>query len=280
MNPHQTLQHYNLTGDYAHYVVLNNYRSISVILSSALQAMTDQQRLGEISPYLRLRVSPRARRLALRLNSHDRLIDLVVPKRTRFSKAYEFAKSHEEWIDNKLKSLPIPIPFEDGTVIPVNGTPRKIVINHNSTLRMTDILLKEKEIIVSTNKENPSSRIERFLKNLSRDITHDLSVQKAHLINRKIKKISVRDTKTRWGSCSTDGSLSFSWRLIFAPPEAIDYIVSHEVAHLKHMNHSTAFWNTCRELCTDYLEGSLWIKNYGNDLMRYGQQDSPVLPEG
>jgi hypothetical protein len=79
----------------------------------------------------------------------------------------------------------------------------------------------------------------------------------------------VREKKSRWGSCSSDDHLSYSWRLIFAPPAALDYVVAHEVAHLVHMNHSKAFWNLCRSLSHDFVNGQYWMKNHGHELMRY-----------
>ena len=97
-----------------------------------------------------------------------------------------------------------------------------------------------------------------------------LAQQKAAEIGETIEKISVRDTKSRWGSCSSDGNLSFSWRLMFAPTEAFDYVVAHEVAHLVHMDHSRSFWNLCRDLSEDFIEGQYWMREHGHELMRYG----------
>ncbi len=239
----------------------------------------NQQDLTDISPYLRLKVSPRARRLALRLDSKERIINLVIPRRTSFRKAYEFAKSHEEWINKRLKSLPEPIPFSNSITLPIAGIDRVLSITYDETLKKTDIYLKYNTIIVTSNQQDPSRRIERFLKNHANEIITPLAMEKAYSLGRKIRGITVRDQKTRWGSCSNEGKLSFSWRLIFAPPPAMDYVISHEVAHLKHLNHSKAFWNTCRSLCMDYLEGHIWMRNHGHELMRYGQSYTPELPE-
>ena len=88
-------------------------------------------------------------------------------------------------------------------------------------------------------------------------------------IEKEIKSVRVSDTKTRWGSCSHDGRLCFSWRLAFAPYEAIDYVVAHEVAHLRHLDHSKEFWTLCEELSIDYAAGKRWMKENGSELMRY-----------
>src|SRR4051812_28398998 len=97
-----------------------------------------------------------------------------------------------------------------------------------------------------------------------------LSCAAAEAISKKVKRASFRATKRRCSSCSHDGRLSYSWRLIFAPTEALDYVVAHEVAHLRHLDHSRNFWGLCRDLSVNFLEGQFWMHNHGQDLMRYG----------
>ena len=109
----------------------------------------------------------------------------------------------------------------------------------------------------------------RYLKKLVKDEISILAHEKATKIDQTINKIHVRDTKTRWGSCSEDGNLNFSWRLIFAPYESLDYVVGHEVAHLEHLDHSKAFWSVCRKLSDDFVEGKYWMQAHGSELMRY-----------
>lgn len=221
-------------------------------------------------PYVALKRSKRARRLALRLDPKDRVFHLVVPTRMSLKTAQRFAEEHDGWMLDKLMELPDPIPFEDGSVIPILGQNRRIHVFYDGTLRTTSITLKCHELIVTTNKEDPTRRIERYLKKLAKDELTVLAQEKAAQIHKKITGVYTRDTKSRWGSCSSDGNLSFSWRLIFAPDYAFDYVVAHEVAHLKHLDHSVAFWNLCRDLCDDFLEGEYWMREHGHELMRYG----------
>ena len=110
----------------------------------------------------------------------------------------------------------------------------------------------------------------RWLKAYSRNVLELKSKEKALSIGKTIEKVTVRDTKSRWGSCSSESTLSYSWRLIFAPPIALDYVVGHEVAHLVHLNHSKHFWALCRDLSDDYVNGQYWMRNHGHELMRYG----------
>jgi predicted metal-dependent hydrolase len=220
---------------------------------------------------VRIKHSARARRLALRLDPKERVINLVVPKGVSLKKAHDFARYHETWIVKAMMELPPALPFEHERTIPVLGADRIIRIIQDASIKTTDISLTASELLVHTNKDNPAARIERYLKNLVKEKITEMAKAKALDIGKPITAISVRDTKSRWGSCSDNGKLSFSWRLIFAPSLAMDYVVAHEVAHLVHMDHSKRFWNLCRELSIDFMEGEYWMRNHGHELMRYGQ---------
>jgi len=225
---------------------------------------------AEIHPRLKLSISERAKRMALRLDPRKRVIHLVVPKRASMHTAYLFAESNKEWIREKLRELPRPVPFKDGEILPILGRDRKIIVLYNENLKHTDIQLKKDELLVLTNKLDPSVRIRRFLMELAREKLTELALEKAGLLRRRVDDIKVKDTRSRWGSCSDDGRLSFSWRLIFAPIKAFDYVVAHEVAHLMHMDHSENFWRVCERLSRDYEDGKGWMAENGHDLMRYG----------
>ena len=223
----------------------------------------------DISPNLVLKVNPRAKRMALRVDSRKYTVNLVIPKRASMRSAYHFALEHKHWIREKLAELPKQVKLADGATIQILGEKVKIHVIYNSTLKTTDIELKDNELIVLTNKENPSARILRFLKNMALEQLSALAHEKAAQIDEKIAKVEVKDTISRWGSCSHDGKLSFSWRLIFATQEAFDYVVAHEVAHLRVMDHSPAFWEICEELSDSYSKGKNWMKRNGGELIRY-----------
>ncbi|MFN3701218.1 MAG: M48 family metallopeptidase [Alphaproteobacteria bacterium] len=225
-----------------------------------------------LPPAVKVTHSQRARRLALRLDPKERVVNLVVPRGVSLKKAEDFAKFHETWIKKAMMELPPPMPFEHGRVIPVLGRDRLIQVYVDKTRLTTEIKLKVNKLEIYTNKADPSARIERFLKELAKEKISELARAKAVHINKKIPRITIRDTKSRWGSCSEDGKLSFSWRLIFAPLKAMDYVIAHEVAHLVHLNHGKRFWTLCRELSRDFIEGEYWMRNHGHELMRYGQK--------
>ncbi len=227
------------------------------------------QELEAIHPTLRFRVSTRARRLALRLDSRSGAIHLVVPKRASLKKALDFARQYQEWINNHAGDIKPVIRFENGVSIPVLGRERIIHVTYDPGLKRTAIHLTDDALIVHTNKDDPAARIIRFLKNTARVEIDRLAREKAATIDRAITGIQIRDTTSRWGSCSPDGTLSFSWRLILAPYESLDYVVAHEVAHLVHMNHKTRFWALCENLSADYAAGHGWMKKNAHTLMRY-----------
>lgn len=220
--------------------------------------------------HIKIKHSPRARRVALRLDPVERVFTLVVPKGMSERKALAFAEGQESWMQEKLAALPPQIAFEHGAVISVLGRRTEICVYHEPDMRVTKIALEGDVLHVRTNRNDPSARIVRFLKSFIKDELEILTREKAARIGKDIQSISVRDTKTRWGSCSADGNLSFSWRLVFAPYEAFDYVVAHEVAHLEHLNHSRAFWDLCADLSENYEEGKYWMKAHGSELMRYG----------
>lgn len=242
-----------------------------------LKENTDLRRLEEISPHIKPRISKRAKRIALRLDPKTNDIHLVIPPRASMKKALDFAFTHQDWIREKIETRPAPIPFEDGVSLPLFGEDIMLDIYYDITLKRTSITLNKNILSIKTNKEEPSLRITRFLKEKARERLASLAHEKAGQIDKTVKRVQVRDTKSRWGSCSPDGTISFSWRIIFAPIAALDYLVAHEVAHLTHKNHGPQFWALCEELSTDYKAGKEWIRKHGHSLMRYGISD-PVAP--
>lgn len=213
--------------------------------------------------------SPRAKRLALRLDNAARIVRLVVPKGVSEKKAHKFALEHEDWIIEKISALPPRVRFENGRMLPILGKNYRILVRRDS--RATEITRQDGTLLVRTNKAaDISARVTAYLKKLAKEELTERSHAKAERIMKPIKDVSVRDMKSRWGSCGSDGKLCFSWRLILAPELAMDYVVAHEVAHLVHMNHGKRFWSLCEKLSDDYDEGFYWMKQHGHELQRFG----------
>ncbi len=224
---------------------------------------------ADISPALKIKINARAKRMALRVDTHRRVVNLILPKRATLRGAYLFAQENRHWIRQKVAEMPIIINYIDEEVISLLGKLVTINVRFDPQLRKTDIELKNNQLVVHTNKEDPAIRIRRFIINYAKEELTEHSLKKAAILNKKIHSVTVKDTISRWGSCSYDGKLNYSWRLIFAPIEAFDYVVAHEVAHLKHLDHSPAFWHVCEDLCVNYSKGKTWMKRHSQDLIRY-----------
>jgi predicted metal-dependent hydrolase len=222
---------------------------------------------------VRLKHHRQARRYTLRIQAATREIVLTLPPRGSVKEARSFAFKHSGWIAARLGKLPEGIPFEHGTMVPLRGTPHRIV--HRPGVRgtvWTDTDAQGRAILcVTGEKPHVARRITDFLK---REVKRDLEAacrRYAARLGVTIKRISVRDQTSRWGSCSTTGALSFSWRLIFAPPHILDYLAAHEVAHLVEMNHSTKFWRLLARLYPDMDRAKTWLDAHGTALHRYGE---------
>ena len=224
---------------------------------------------ADISPSLMIKINPRAKRMALRVDTHRRVVNLVVPKRGSLRSAYRFALEHEYWIRQKVAEMPEVINYQDGVTLTILGEKIKIKVNFDTKHKKTTVEINDGTLQVTTNKKDPSSRIRRFIINHAKEHLTALSHKKAALINKKIHSVTVRDTSSRWGSCSSEQKLSYSWRLIFAPMDAFDYVVAHEVSHLQHMDHSPNFWHLCEDLSANYSRGKTWMKRHSQDLIRY-----------
>jgi hypothetical protein len=222
---------------------------------------------GDSLPVTFLR-SARARRVSLRVDSARRRIVLTVPMRLARDTAIAFAQSQAGWIAARLKRMPSRQPFADGAEVPIQGVPHRI--RHRPEARGT-VWLEAGEIHVAGKAEHLPRRLRDWLAAEARRLIVPLALAKAERVERPVKRISVRDQRSRWGSCGPDGSLSFSWRLILAPPEVLDYLVAHEVAHLVHMNHSARFWALNEKLCDGPMASPhTWLKANGERLLQYG----------
>jgi predicted metal-dependent hydrolase len=224
---------------------------------------------------IRLRRHRRARRYTLRIHPSDREAILTMPPRGTLNDAKEFAHRHGAWIAARLGRLPKAAPFFPGTVVPLRGIPHRIV--HRSGERGT-VWTETREsgervLCVAGGFENIERRVGDYLKREARNDLQKAAQSYAAALGVRVKRLSVRDQSSRWGSCTSAGSLSFSWRLILAPPYVLDYLAAHEVAHLVEMNHSPRFWRVVARVCDHVERAKRWLDTSGNDLHRYGVQD-------
>jgi predicted metal-dependent hydrolase len=214
-----------------------------------------------------VRHSPRARRVSLKFDPADDGFELVVPPRASLKQALGFAQEHTGWLAARLKDLPPRVPFAPGSVIPILG--QSYWIRHFAE-RGPPVFVKDGELIVSGAAEHLARRIRDFLHGRARAEIVPRAHAYASRLGRKVRRISLRDPKTRWGSCAASGDLAFSWRLVLAPEHVLSYVIAHEVAHLAEMNHSRRFWATVDRLMPDAERSKAWLKIHGKSLLRYG----------
>ena len=221
---------------------------------------------------VRLNRHRRARRYTLRIHAARREVILTMPPRGSLREAQAFAEKHGGWIATRLTRLPTTVPFAHDTIVPIRDVPHRIV--HRRGERGTAWFETDGEgqrlLCVAGAAPHVGRRVSDFLK---REVRHDLEFASrgyAEKLGVAVKRVAVRDQSSRWGSCSTTGMLSYSWRLIFAPPFVLDYLAAHEVAHLKEMNHSPRFWRIVERLCPHVRRAKAWLDAHGTDLHRYG----------
>ncbi len=229
---------------------------------------------------VRIRRHRQARRYTLRIHAATREIILTMPPRGSVREAKEFAQKNGGWIAARLRRLPEAAPFADGTLLPLRGVQHRIVHRpgRRGTVWPETGADGEALLCVAGDAPHINRRIGDFLR---REALRDLEISSRRAAERfgvAIKRISVRDQWSRWGSCSTTGVLSYSWRLILAPPFVLDYLAVHEVAHLIEMNHSPRFWKLVNGVCSDANRAKAWLDIHGSDLHRFGMSGDDAKP--
>jgi len=216
---------------------------------------------------LTLRRSSRARRIAIRVDPALGGAELVLPADASESSGRAFVAQRAAWLLDRIDRIPAAIPFRPGETIPYRGTPHAIA--HDPAARR-GVHLADRRIVVSGRAEHLARRLRDWLRREALAAIAPLAGAKSAILGRPHGRISIRDQKSRWGSCSPDGNLSFNWRLILTPDDVLDYIVAHEVGHLAQANHSPAFWAVVDRLTPHARDGRRWLKRNGGALFRYG----------
>lgn len=248
--------------------IANGHRAID--LSSKSRSSV---RIEDIGAQVEVRRHPGARRLTLRVSRTRRAVIVTLPLQCDLDEAGTFLNRHIDWVRARLDSLPNHIPFEDAAAMPLRGTPHTISFTGNPRTRVITIDDRQgrrPSIIVPGDKERAPDRLMRFLfDEAKRDLAASVA-KYTRPLSVKATRIGIRDQTSRWGSCSTTGALSFSWRLILAPSFVLDYVAAHEVAHLAEMNHGPRFWALVKKICPDFETAKQWLQLLGPDLHRYG----------
>lgn len=213
-----------------------------------------------------------ARRLTLRVSQVTGEATLTMPMRGDVHSATRFVEAHRDWIATRLKRVPQRIAFIPGAVAPVRGAPHVIV--WDEAARSTPEFAPHPDggmmVIAGGDPRHVPRRVQDLLRRAAAADLEAAVARYTAALGVRARSITLRDQRTRWGSCTASGRLNFSWRLIMAPPYVLDYLAAHEVCHLREMNHSEQFWALVYGLCPHTDAAEHWLKANGAGLHRYG----------
>ncbi len=212
------------------------------------------------------RRSVRARRVSLRIDPKGGGVVITLPQRAARQAGMALLMDNAAWVSERLAALPKPVAFVDGAVVPLHGIDHRICHIGGRG----GVWIEGRQINVGGAGEFLARRIADFMRATARERLAKLALDKAEQAGVRPKRVSVKDTRSRWGSCAADRSLAFSWRLVLAPPFVQDYVAAHEVAHLRHMNHGPQFWALVDELTPHTAAAMAWLRNEGPRVLRVG----------
>ena len=232
------------------------------------------QATGLVDVPVEIRRHPSARRLTLRIHQARRAVIVTVPTTCGLSEAARFVATHADWVRTRLHALPDAIKLTDGALVPIRGVVCRLKFAGATATRGAVVTIDRSQmphphLIVRGDIEHAGRRLKDWLyEEARRELDHRVRFHATRL-GLKPKRLSIRDQGSRWGSCSSTGALSFSWRLILAPPEVLDYVAAHEVAHLGEMNHGPRFWALVRKTMPEMNVQRQWLRLHGLELHRY-----------
>lgn len=225
-------------------------------------------------PRILYKLSARARRISLKVKTAEREVAVIVPSVAALNKAVKFARENQEWINVQLESLPPPMPFVDGGEILIRGLAYTLIaskgrgrpkINHQT----------QEVFVPAPDVQSLPGRVKRLLIREAREELEAATHFYAEKLGKRVSKVSVRDQSSRWGSCISrggEGQISYSWRLISAPPYVLEYVAAHECAHMIEANHSDAFWAVCDRISDDVKPAKKWLNKHGAKLHAVGAE--------
>lgn len=228
----------------------------------------EQEYIEIADPPVRVRVrrTRAARRISLTVSSIDGRAQLTMPHRCARRAAEAFVQENRAWLKRMVDRVPPADPIAPNARLPFRG--RMLLVRGETGRRTARIDLEREEVLASADPALARAQIEAALREAARARLLNRARRRAEELGVAFSRISIRDTRSRWGSCSSGGALSFSWRLVMAPDDVLDYVAAHEVAHLVEMNHSARFWALVTRLRPDWRVQRDWLREHGPDLHR------------
>ncbi|MFP7570901.1 M48 family metallopeptidase [Marivita sp. S2033] len=213
---------------------------------------------------LKLRKNARARRMTLRISRIDGAVTLTVPRGVSERDALAFALEKQDWVRGHLGKQETRVLVGPGVRLQIAGTDVDLVQGTGKRLVVT-----ANTVALPVPVETGRRHLQAWLKEQARAELSRASDRYAHALGRSYTGLTLRDTRSRWGSCSSTGALMYSWRLILAPRPVMEYVAAHEVAHLQEMNHSPAFWRLVEQLYGPCKDARTWLRTEGPNLHRF-----------
>ena len=210
-----------------------------------------------------LRRSARARRLSLRISGSDGRVTLTLPLRARLGDGLAFLREREDWLRGHLARAPDVVVPSFGTAIPFEGG-SLLLCPHEAR----GVVRDGDRLLLPADPARMAVRLGAFLRTAARDRISAACDRHARALGRPYRRLTLRDPRSRWGSCTSDGDLMLSWRLVLAAPAVLDYVAAHEVAHLSRMDHSPQFWAVVADLCPGFEAPRAWLRREGAGLHR------------
>ncbi len=220
---------------------------------------------------VRVHIDKRARRVSVRIDPTAREAVATAPAPRYALDALSFASERVDWIAERLGALPPPVEFRPGAYIPLRGVIHRLrQADGGRTVRL-DKSGPTPVLLIPGPRAAFSDKTRAFFRTAAKtDFAERVAVH-AQTLKVSPRSISIKDMRSRWGSCSSEGRLNFAWRLVCAPPFALDYVAAHEVAHLKEMNHSARFWRQVERCIPDWQDARAWLQQRGSALHAIGE---------
>ena len=211
--------------------------------------------------------SARARRVSLRIDARAGEVVVTLPMRAARRAGMALLTTHAAWVMQRLSALSPAVELSAGAEVPIGGRPH--LVRHDPAAR-GGAFLEGETIVVTGQQEFLARRVKDFLRAEAKRRITILAEGHAATLGVRVRAVRLKDTQSRWGSCAPDGTLAFSWRLVMSPDWVLDYVVAHEVAHLRELNHSPRFWAHVEALTRHREAAQDWLRDNGPGLLRVG----------
>lgn len=208
-----------------------------------------------------------ARRMTLRVDAAADGVGLTLPRWVSIEEGLRFVETKRDWLEGRLARLPPRTEIAPDAAVPILGVLHRV---RHCADALPFVWQADGELRVGGPAEGIATRVVAWLRERARAEIPRRAVEKAARLGFPPPPVGLRDTRSLWGSCSPRGRLSFCWRLVMAPEPVLDYVVAHEVAHLRHLNHGKRFWALVETLTDDIAAARAWLNREGPSLHRFG----------